>query len=73
MQEQASEDRSYDKTARTYRFSTEHVAEIDRLAQEHQVNVSRVADLVLGLGLAQLASGQRRLQRRAVKFDVDLV
>ena len=72
MTEEARNLSSAGTCARTYRVSPALVEQIDQLARGHGVGASRIAGLLLTIGLEEIASGQRRFRRKPVTYDVEL-
>lgn len=58
--------------ARTYRLDGDLVAAIDGMAAAYGAPQSRLVGLLLRIGLEELDSGRRQLQRRPIRYAVEL-
>lgn len=58
--------------ARTYRLNQEMVAAIDGMAAAYGAPQSRIVSLLLRIGLEELEAGRRQLQRKPIRYAVEL-
>lgn len=58
--------------ARTYRLDEQLVTAIDGLAAAYGAPQSRVVGILLRIGLEELEAGRRYLQRKPVRYVVEL-
>lgn len=59
-------------TARTYRLDAEMVAAIDGMAAAYGAPQSRIANILLRIGLEELEAGRRYLKRTPIRYKVEL-